>query len=123
MPERFARLVFCGVLTSACLLAQTSHRRPNPLPPREPNIFGQLEKQSTQPPQEQAGRQAAARERRKANHAALNRELPQLIELAQNLQKQLEAADLESAVPADLERQARQLERVARQIHQRVRGL
>ncbi len=94
-----------------------------PKPPEQPNPFEQLEKEAAESPKTDRARLTAAREQRKANRAELNRELPRLIELAQNLQKQLNATNLETALPADLERQAKQLEQVARQIHKRIRGL
>ncbi len=124
MPARFTRLVFCGVLTSACLLAQTSHRQPNPQPPKGPNdVFDQLEKEKTEPPKQRPAQQAAARQQRNANLAELERELPRLIELAQNLRKQLNASDVETALPVGLERQAKELEQIARRIHKQIRSL
>jgi len=106
------------------MLGQTSHRQPNPKPPRGPNdIFDQFEKQNTESAKQQPGENAAARQQREANRMALSRELPQLIDLAQNLQKRLDATDLNAALPADLQKQAKELERVARQVHKRIRSL
>jgi hypothetical protein len=113
-----------ALLASFSLLAQTSHRQPDPKPPRGPNdIFDQLEKQKTESPKEQAARQTAARQQRNANLAELKRELPRLIGLARNLENRLNATDLETALPADLEPQAKELEQVARQIHKHTRNL
>ncbi len=123
MAGYLRKLLVCGMLSASALLAQTSHRQPEPKPPSQPNPFEQLEEQASQSQRQDRTRQAAAREQRKVNRAELNRELPQLIELAQNLQKQLNATNLETAVPADIERQAKQLEQAARQIHKRIRGL
>ncbi len=123
MSGYLRNLLVCGILSASALLAQTSHRRIDPKPPSQPNPFEQLEKQAAESQKDDRARLAAAREQRKASRAELNRELPRLIEVAQNLQKQLNATDLETALPADLERQAKQLEQVARQIHKRIRGL
>jgi len=111
------------MLSASALLAQTSHRQSDPKPPSQPNPFEELEKQAAESKKKDHARQVAAREQHKASRAELNRELPRLIELAQNLQKQLNATDVENALPADLERQANKIERAARQIHKRVRGL
>ncbi len=112
----------CGMLSASGLLGQTSHRQPDPKPPREPNIFDQLEKQRAESPKELAAREAAARAR-SANIAELTRELPRLIQLAQDLRERLNATDLKTTLPVDLERQAKQLEQAARQIHKRIREL
>jgi len=82
-----------------------------------------LEKQQKESPKEQAAQQAAARQQRSANLAELKRELPRLIELAQELENGLNVTDLETALPADLEPQAKELEQVARQIHKHTRNL
>jgi hypothetical protein len=113
----------CGVLSASALLAQTSHRRPDPKPPSRPNALEQLEEQTADAQKDDRARQAAAREQRKANRAELNRELRQLIELAQNLQKRLEANHLDAALPVELQKEANELEHLARKIHKRVRGL
>jgi len=119
-----ANLVVLALLASFGLLAQTSHRQPDPKPPRRPNdTFDQLEKQQKESPKEQAAQQAAARQQRSANLAELKRELPRLIELAQELENGLNVTDLETALPADLEPQAKELEQVARQIHKHTRNL
>jgi len=110
-------------LASFGLLAQTSHRQPDPKPPREPNVFDQMEKQNKESPKEQSGRQVAAQQQHSANLAELKRELPQLIELAQKLENRLNATDLETALPADLEPQAKELEQVARQVRKHIRNL
>ena len=68
-------------------------------------------------------RQTAARRQRSANLSELKRELPRLIELAQNLENRLNATDLETALPADFEQQAKELEQVARRIHKHIRNL
>lgn len=121
------RLVY--TLLAALLLAglpaltQTSHRRPNPHPPSSPNIFDQVEKQQKTEREQKLAQQAAAREQRRAQRAELARELPQLIELARSLQEQLDSTDLDTTLPADLHRQGQELERLARQIHKRVRSL
>jgi hypothetical protein len=117
------KLFVCALLSSTVLLAQTSHRRMDPKPPSRPNPFEQLEKEAAESPQNDRARLASARERRKVNCAELSRELPQLVEIAQNLQKRLEATDLNATAPVDLQKQANDLERLARQIHKRVRGL
>jgi hypothetical protein len=121
--QDWARLFLCFLLVSFGLLAQTSHRQPNPSPPREPgDIFDQLQKQQAESPKKQ-GQQALARQQRSANLAELERELPRLIDLAQGLQNRLRATNLETAHPADLEQQAKELEQVARRVHKRVRSL
>ncbi len=123
MRDYLSDLLLCGTLASFGLLAQTSHRQPEPKPPREPNVFDQMEKQKKESPKEQAARQAAARQQRGANLAELKRELPRVIELAQNLENRLNATDLETALPADLEPQAKELEQVARQVRKHIRNL
>ncbi len=124
MRQYSANLVVLALLASFGLLAQTSHRQPDPKPPRRPNdTFDQLEKQQKESPKEQAAQQAAARQQRSANLAELKRELPRLIELAQELENGLNVTDLETALPADLEPQAKELEQVARQIHKHTRNL
>lgn len=123
MWSHLRKLLVCALLSSGVLLAQTSHRQPDPKPPSQPNPFEQLEEQDKESAKGDRARQASARAQRKANRAELGRELPQLIELAQNLQKRLTATNLDAAVPVDLQKQADELERLARGIHKRVRGL
>ncbi len=124
MRQYSANLIALALLASFALLAQTSHRQPNPQPPKEPNdIFKQMEKQKKESPKEQSARQAAARQQRTANLAELKRELPRLVELARNLENRLNATDLETALPADLEPQAKELEQVARQVRKHIRNL
>ena len=124
MRQYLANLILCVLLASFGLLAQTSHRQPNPKPPRGPNdIFDQWEEQETESPKIQDARQAAARQQRRANLAELKRELPQLIELAQSLQNRLNTTHLGTALPDDLEKQAKELEQVARRVHKQIRNL
>ncbi len=124
MRQYLANLILCVLLASFGLLAQTSHRQPNPKPPRGPNdIFDQWEEQETESPKIQDARQAAARQQRRANLAELKRELPQLIELAQSLQNRLNTTHLGTALPVDLEKQAKELEQVARRVHKQIRNL
>lgn len=123
MRELLRKLVVLGILSASALLAQTSHRQPDPKPPSQPNPFEQLEEQDKESAKGDRARQASAREQRKANRAELGRELPQLIELAQNLQKRLAATNLDAAIPVDLQKRANELERLSREIHKRVRGL
>ncbi len=123
MRQYLANLILCVSLASFGLLAQTSHRQPNPKPPRGPNdIFDQWEEQETQSPKKQDARQATQQQRR-ANLAGLERELPRLIELAQSLRNRLNTTDLGSALPVDLEKQAQELEQVARRVHKQIRNL
>lgn len=121
MSGYLRKLFVCALFSSAVLLAQTSHRQPNPKPPGQPSIFDQLEKQKTEPSTEQA--RDAAGQLRRANLAELEGELPRLIDLAQSLQMRLNTTDLETALPADLERQAKELEQIARRIHKQIRSL
>ncbi len=123
MRQYLANLILCVLLASFGLLAQTSHRQPNPKPPRGPNdIFDQWEEQETESPKKQDARQAT-RQQRSANLAGLKRELPRLIELAQSLQNRLNTSDLGTALPVDLEKQAQELEQVARRVHKQIRNL
>ncbi len=123
MRQHLANLILCVLLASFGLLAQTSHRQPNPKPPRGPNdIFDQLEEQRTESPKKQDAQQAT-RQQRGANLAELKRELPQLIELAQSLQNRLNTTDLGTALPVNLEKQAQELEQVARRVHKQIRNL
>ncbi len=123
MRPSLANLIVLALLTCSSLLAQTSHRQLNPKPPRQPSVFEQLDKQKADSTKEQSAQQAAARRQRSASLAQLQGELPRLIELAQSLQEELRAGDLETALPADLEKQAKELEQVARRVHKRVRSL
>jgi len=121
--RNLANFISCVLLASFGLLAQTSHRQPNPKPPRGPNdIFDQWEEQETESPKKQDARQAT-RQQRRANLAGLERELPRLIELAQSLQDRLNTTDLGTALPVDLEKQAKELEQVARRVHKQIRNL
>jgi hypothetical protein len=65
----------------------------------------------------------AAQEARKATLAEINREIPRLVEIAKALEKQLGASDLDRAFPSDLSKQARDLERLARQIRKHLDSL
>ena len=123
MRQGLAKLILCVLSAAFGLLAQTSHRQPNPKPSRGPNVFDLLEKQETESPKEQSARQTAARHQRSANLAELKRELPRLSELAQNLENRLNATDLETALPAELEQGAKELEQVARRIHKHIGNL
>lgn len=124
MRRYLALPVLLGIFGVLGSVAQTSHREPNPKPREQPNIFDQMEKQTTESPKEKASRAAAAaREQRLARLADLGRELPRVIELAETSQKRLNETDLGATVPADLGQQARELERVAHQIHKRIRSL
>lgn len=123
MARYWRELLVCGILSGSALLAQTSHRRIDSNPPTRPNVFEQLEKQATESQKEDRARQAAARQQRNANLAELDRELPRLIELAQDLRKQLNASDVETTLPVDLERQAQEVEQIARRIHKQIRSL
>ena len=123
MRRNLANFISCVLLASLGLLAQTSHRQPNPKPPRGPNdIFDQWEEQETESPKKQDARQAT-RQQHSANLAGLKRELPRLIELAQSLQNRLNTTHLGTALPVDLEKQAEELEQVARRIHKQIRNL
>ena len=124
MPGYLRKLFICGILSASALLAQTSHRQPNSQPPRGPNdVFDQLGKQKTESLKEQAAQQAAARQQRSAKLVELARELPRLIKLAQRLQERLSASDLGTALPVDLEKQAKELEQIARRIHKQIHDL
>ncbi len=115
------KLLLCGVLASAGLLAQTSHRQPNPQPPKDPSdIFKQLEKQKAEPSKEGSPQAVATKQQRSAQAAEVEGELSRLIELAQNLQTRLNASDLEATLPVDLERQAKELQRLAGRIHKHI---
>lgn len=124
MRQYLANVVLWALLSSFGFLTQTSHRQPNPQPPRSPaDVFNQLEQQKSESPKEELSRKAAARRQRSANLAELQQDLPRLVELGQNLQNRLHESDLETALPADLEKQANELEQVARRIHKRIRNL
>lgn len=122
MVRRLAALLLAVLLTSLVAPAQTSHRQPNPKQGSEPNVFDQIEQQGREQRQQPLAWQAA-REQRKARLAELDRELVRLLELAQDLQRRLKATDLDATLPADLSRQAQELERVARSIHKHIRSL
>jgi hypothetical protein len=117
-------IVLFGVLLAAySLLAQTSHRQPNPQPPKEPSdIFKQLEKEKSEPAKERPSH-AVATQQRSAQVAEVERELSQLVELAQGLQTRLTASDLEATLPVDLQRQAKELQRLAGRIHKQIGSL
>jgi hypothetical protein len=126
MRQCFAKVVLLALLPSFGfgLLAQESHRRPNPEPRKDPaDVFNQIEQEQAESPKEEAARKAAARRQRSANLAELQKSLPRLVELAQSLQNRLHESDLETALPADLEKQANELEQVARRVHKQVRNL
>lgn len=111
------------LLAELTALPQSSRRRIGPKPPAPPNVFDQLEKQREEQPQDRRAQEAAARERRRAGLEELSRELPRLIGLAQNLQEQLNSTDLDATSPVTLRQRSQELERLARQIHKRVRSL
>jgi hypothetical protein len=128
---RFPRLI--SLLTTVLLFGslaaepQSSHRRRGPRPPQGPNVFDRMEEERRQEEERALAKkrteETAARERRRAERAKLARELPQLIERAQQLESRVNSDDFEKTLPAELRQQARELERLARQIHKRVRAL
>ncbi len=117
-------LILFGLLTSLGSPAQESHRRPNPSAPSQPNVFDQLERQTkNESRREQLARQAAERKQRQAELAQLADEVPRLIGLAHDLQERLKSTDLDTTLPIDLRQQGQKLERLAREINKRIRGL
>jgi hypothetical protein len=108
---------------SLCGSAQQSHRRPNPTPPSRPtDVFDELGKQAQEPDKAQSA-QEAARKQRSTSVAELKTEIPRLIGAAQKLLEGLNAADLNQTLPADLHREAQELEKAAHKISKQVRGL
>ncbi|SRR6266436_6302485 len=116
------KLVLAFFLFSyGCFLAlQTSHRQLDPKSPRAHNPFDQLEKQADEPSSDRVARLAAARIAREKAIAQLQNDLPKLIELAQGMQDRMKTIDANASLPADLTRDAEQLEGLARKIHRQI---
>lgn len=121
--RRVSLLLAALLLTGVAARPQTSHRTIGPKPPAPPNVFDQVEKRRDSERQGQRVQESAARDQRRAEREELTRELPQLIDLAQKLQTQLDSTDLDKTLPLGLRQQSQELERLARRIHKRVRGL
>lgn len=121
MQKPFPTLLLGALLAAYGLLAQTSHRQPNPQPPKEPtDIFKQLEKQKSEPAKGSSSQAVTTQQQRSAQVAEVERELSQLVELAHSLQTRLNTSDLEVTLPVDLERQAKELQRLAGRIHKHI---
>ena len=109
------------IFSYGCFLAlQTSHRQLDPKSPRNNNPFDQLEKQGDEPSNDRMARLAAARIAREKAIVQLQNDLPKLIELAQGMQDRMKTLDANASLPADLTRDAEQLEGLARKIHRQI---
>ena len=123
-PHRLVCLLVAALLlTGVAARPQSSHRRIGPKPPAPPNVFDQLEKRHGAERQQELAQEAAARNQRHTDRAELARDLNELMGLAQKLQTQLDSTDLDKTLPVGLRQQSDELERLARRIHKRVRGL
>jgi hypothetical protein len=120
MRRRFLFLLLLnGLIASLAFAAQTSHRL-DPKSREAPNEFETMKKRGDAPGQ---GSNAALEQQRKANLDELQRELPLLIGLAQELQNRLKSVDPNAVLPADLHKESKDLEGLAHQIRKRVSGL
>jgi hypothetical protein len=114
-------MVLGGLASTAS--AQTSHRQLDPKPRCRPNALEQLERQGEEDTKERVRQQMVSREAREAARAELEQDLSRLIELAKDLKSRLETLDANTIFPADLSRQAEELDRLARHVRQRIRKL
>lgn len=120
MTRRFVSLLCLNfLLASLVFAAQTGHRL-DPKSREAPNEFDKMQKQGDIPSQ---GSRAALEQQRKASLDQLQRELPQLIGVAQDLQNRLKSLDPNAVLPADLRKEGKELEGLARQIQKRVGNL
>lgn len=103
--------------------AQTSHRQLDPKPRCRPDSLEQLERQGEEDTRERARQQIVSREAREAARTELEKDVSRVIELARDLQSRLVTLDANAVFPADLSRQAEELERLARHVRQRIRKL
>ena len=123
MRSNLPFLLLCVLLGGLTALPQTSHRQLDPKPPRPPNPLEQLGQQAEEDAKERARQQTVSREAREAARAELEKDLSRLMEVAEGLQSRLKALDANRVFPADLSRQGEELDRLARQVHRRIRKL
>lgn len=102
---------------------QTSHRGPNPRTRSIPDVFETMDKQRQGERRPEPTKADAVRQQRHGQAVALAEDLLQLRALTQELQERLNSTDLQNSLPADLRKQSAELERLARDINKKVRGL
>lgn len=115
----FLLLGTLGLLGSGAQAAPQESPRPRkrsgPLPPKSPPMEEdeEAEKKRTE---------MALRHLRKENKDKLDKDLSGLIELAQKMQQEVRATDVETKLPVGLIRRSEQLEETAKQIAKRFRN-
>ena len=121
MQRRHAFVLLLGTIGLLGARAQENQqepqrpRRPGPQAPRPTPMEEDSEA-------EKKRSEAALKEQRKENKERLDKDLSGLIELAQNIQKELRVTDTETHLPVALIRQSEKLEDAAKQIAKRFRN-
>jgi hypothetical protein len=115
----FLVVLLTGLLGSLVFAAQKGHRL-DPQSREAPNEFDRMQKQGTA---SDPRARAALEQQRKADLDQLQRELPRLISLAQDLQDRMKSLDPNAVLPADLRTETKQLEELAHKIQKRIGNL